>query len=69
MTIGLDKETTTCCGGSKNSDASIAAAGHRYVSAITAYEIGVKYHKGKLILPKLPQLWFSETISRRGLCF
>jgi len=44
------------------------AVGHRYVSAITAFEIGVKYHKGKLVLPKAPQLWFSETISQRGLC-
>jgi PIN domain nuclease of toxin-antitoxin system len=44
------------------------AAGHRYVSAITAFEIGVKCHKGKLVLPKATQLWFSETISQRGLC-
>jgi PIN domain nuclease of toxin-antitoxin system len=44
------------------------SVGRRYVSAITAFEIGVKYHKGKLVLPKAPQLWFSETISQRGLC-
>ena len=41
--------------------------GHRYVSAITAFEIGVKYMKNKLHLPKLPQAWFNASITQRGL--
>lgn len=43
------------------------SVGHRYVSAITAFEIGVKYNKKKLTLPELPQVWFNATITRRGL--
>ena len=41
--------------------------GKRYVSAITAFEIGVKYYQSKLHLPLLPRVWFSETVSARGL--
>jgi PIN domain nuclease of toxin-antitoxin system len=41
--------------------------GHRFVSAITAFEIGVKYKKGTLKLPSSPQNWFNATISGRGL--
>ena len=38
-----------------------------YVSAITAFEIGVKYQSRKLILPIPPQAWFQQTVEHHGL--
>lgn len=40
----------------------------RYVSAISAFEIGWKHALGKLHLPLPPRTWFEETCARRGLC-
>lgn len=41
--------------------------GHRYISAISAFEIGVKHNQRKLKLPESPQAWFNATITQRGL--
>ena len=38
-----------------------------FVSAITAFEIGVKFQARKLILPLPPQAWFQQTIEHHGL--
>ena len=38
-----------------------------YVSAISAFEIGVKYHKKKLQLPMEPGKWFQEVLDFHGL--
>jgi PIN domain nuclease of toxin-antitoxin system len=35
----------------------------RYVSAISAFEIAVKYRKGKLVLPIPPRQWFREVLA------
>ncbi len=37
------------------------------VSAITAFEIGVKYAKGKLLLPSPPTTWFENALRLHGL--
>jgi PIN domain nuclease of toxin-antitoxin system len=37
------------------------------VSAITAFEIGVKYAKGKLSLPCRPAAWFETALRLHGL--
>lgn len=39
----------------------------RYVSAITAFEIGWKNAVGKLELPMPARTWFGENCSRRGI--
>ena len=39
----------------------------RFVSAITAFEIGFKSALGKLSLPRPPKVWFEETCAKRGL--
>ena len=44
-----------------------APPSERYVSAITAFEIGFKHAIGKLSLPKAPKVWFEESWARRGL--
>lgn len=33
-----------------------------YVSAITGFEVALKYTKGKLVLPKEPAQWFAEVL-------
>lgn len=38
-----------------------------YVSSISSFEIGIKYHKRKLILPLKPQQWFQEVLDFHGL--
>ena len=38
-----------------------------YVSAISGFEIGIKYHKGKLKLPASPFDWFEAVIAHHGL--
>jgi PIN domain nuclease of toxin-antitoxin system len=35
----------------------------RYVSAISAFEVAVKYRKGKLDLPLPPGQWFREVLA------
>lgn len=39
----------------------------RYVSAISAFEIGWKHALGKLSLPLPPRAWFEETCAKRGI--
>ena len=39
----------------------------RYVSAISAFEIGYKHALGKLSLPKHPRTWFEENCALRGV--
>lgn len=39
----------------------------RYVSAISAFEIGYKHALGKLSLPKHPRTWFAENCAMRGV--
>ena len=38
-----------------------------FVSAITAFEIGVKHRKGRLTLPLDPPQWFGEAVEFHGL--
>lgn len=37
------------------------------VSAITAFEIGIKHKKGKLTLPSSPNIWFQSALELHGL--
>jgi len=45
----------------------VAAAPFVYVSAISGFEIGIKYRKGKLELPTLPFDWFKVIIEHHDL--
>jgi len=38
-----------------------------YVSAISAFEIGIKYGSGKLDLPQAPQEWFQAVIEHHDV--
>lgn len=38
-----------------------------YVSAITAFEIALKYRQGKLILPAEPEDWFKRVLIHHNL--
>jgi len=38
-----------------------------YISAISGFEISVKYHKGKLELPLPPQEWFNLAVAHHEL--
>lgn len=38
-----------------------------YVSAISGFEIGIKYRKGKLELPVLPSDWFKVIVDHHDL--
>jgi PIN domain nuclease of toxin-antitoxin system len=38
-----------------------------FVSAITGFEIGIKYRKGKLKLPAAPGDWFAAVVDHHGL--
>jgi len=38
-----------------------------YVSAISAFEIGMKYRRGKLELPVLPSEWFKAILDHHDL--
>ena len=42
-------------------------AGKLFVSAISAFEIGVKHNKGKLVLPTPPAVWFARALRLHGL--
>jgi PIN domain nuclease of toxin-antitoxin system len=45
----------------------IDAATAVYVSAISAFEIGLKHRSGKLILPVQPKEWFRREVEHHGL--
>lgn len=38
-----------------------------YISAISAFEIGLKYKAGKLYLPVPPKSWFQEIVNHHDL--
>jgi PIN domain nuclease of toxin-antitoxin system len=42
-------------------------AGGLFVSAISAFEVGIKHRKGKLSLPLEPEPWFEEALEFHGL--
>ncbi len=44
-----------------------APPGQRYVSAISAYEIGVKHARGHLVLPSAPRAFLDASCAARGL--
>ncbi len=45
----------------------IASSPDVAVSAISAFEIGVKHAKGKLALPSSPVVWFESVLELHGL--
>lgn len=46
---------------------ALRSSGERYLSAISAFEIGYKYNQGKLLLPCAPGLWFRQNCADRGI--
>ena len=42
-------------------------AGRLFVSAISAFEIGVKHRKGKIIFPSDPGTWFRQALRLHGI--
>jgi len=38
-----------------------------YVSAISGFEVGIKHHRGKLILPAQPLEWFEAVVAHHHL--
>ncbi|MBX3171491.1 MAG: type II toxin-antitoxin system VapC family toxin [Candidatus Eremiobacteraeota bacterium] len=46
---------------------ALRASGERYVSAISAFEIGYKNAQGKLDLPSAPAVWFQDSCAARGI--
>lgn len=42
-------------------------AGNLFISAITAFEIGIKCRRGKLELPLAPADWFAQTLDHHGV--
>jgi len=44
-----------------------ARADALFVSAISAFEIGVKHAKGKLVLPLDPQEWIARALEQHGI--
>ena len=38
-----------------------------YISAVSAFEIGLKYKSGKLILPVRPETWFEEIVNHHSI--
>jgi len=48
-------------------EALAAGAGKLFVSAISAFEIGVKHNKGKLTLPSPPAVWFPKALKLHGI--
>jgi|SRR6185295_1900555 len=44
-----------------------AKRGDLFVSAISAFEVGVKYQKGKLELPVEPGAWFESALRLHGV--
>jgi PIN domain nuclease of toxin-antitoxin system len=57
-------------GGGQLSEAAlerIDAAAIVYISAISGFEIGLKYQSGKLTLPATPQQWFEVVTEHHGI--
>ena len=57
-------------GGGELSEAAarrIDAAPVVYVSAITGFEVGIKYRQGRLDLPAVPSDWFAAVLKHHGL--
>jgi len=56
-------------GGELSPDARrrLADAPFVYVSAITGFEVGIKFRKGKLELPAPPSDWFSVIVTHHDL--
>ncbi len=52
---------------SKSARARLAAATLVYVSAISAFEIGLKYRSGRLALPTPPAEWFAAVVAHHAL--
>jgi PIN domain nuclease of toxin-antitoxin system len=48
-------------------EAIAGGAGKLFVSAISAFEIGVKHNKGKLVLPSPPAVWFPQALRLHGI--
>ena len=42
-------------------------AGNLFISAITAFEIGIKHRRGALQLPLAPADWIAETLDHHGI--
>ena len=42
-------------------------AGNLFISAITAFEIGIKHRRGKLELPLAPADWIAEALDHHGV--
>ena len=42
-------------------------AGHLFLSAISAFEIGVKWTKGLLSLPSKPGVWLDKALKHHGI--
>jgi PIN domain nuclease of toxin-antitoxin system len=51
----------------KAKEAIFAGAGKLFVSAISAFEIGVKHNKGALVLPASPVVWFPQALRLHGI--
>ena len=52
---------------SKVARGRLAEAALVYVSAITAFEIGLKHRSGKLVLPVPPHEWFASVVEHHAL--
>ena len=52
---------------SKEAARRIDAAPVVYISAISGFEIGIQYRKGKLKLPALPSDWLRAILAHHGL--
>lgn len=42
-------------------------AGNLFISAITAFEIGIKHHRGALQLPLAPADWIAQVLDNHGV--
>ena len=52
---------------SKETQLLIARAPKVFVSSVSAWELGIKCHKGKLTLPCDPRRWFGEVVEKYDL--
>ena len=48
-------------------EAIAANAGELFLSSISAFEIGVKHHKGNLELPLPPRIWVGRVLEQHGI--
>lgn len=51
----------------KETRANIARAPRVFVSSVSAWELGVKCYKGKLVLPCSPRRWFFDVVEKYDL--